>query len=43
MMHVYSLRREHRVARSLERLFPFFAQPENLALITPSATEENIS
>lgn len=35
MMHVYNLRREHRVARSLERLFPFFARPENLALITP--------
>ena len=35
MMHLYSLRREQWVARSLERLFPFFAQPENLALITP--------
>ena len=35
MMHIYSLRREHWVARSQERLFPFFAQPENLALITP--------
>jgi ligand-binding SRPBCC domain-containing protein len=35
MMHLYSLRREQWVARSLERLFPFFARPENLALITP--------
>jgi ligand-binding SRPBCC domain-containing protein len=34
-MRVYTLRREQWVAEPLERIFPFFAQPENLALITP--------
>jgi len=34
-MRIYTLQREQRVARSLERVFPFFSQPENLALITP--------
>lgn len=34
-MRVYSLHREQWVARPLERVFPFFEQPENLALITP--------
>jgi hypothetical protein len=35
MMHLYNLQREQWVARSLEGVFPFFARPENLALITP--------
>ena len=35
MMHLYNLQREQWVARSLEDVFPFFARPENLALITP--------
>lgn len=34
-MHVYTLQREQWVASPLPRIFPFFAQPENLALITP--------
>ena len=34
-MRVYTLQRKQRVARPLERVFPFFSQPENLALITP--------
>jgi ligand-binding SRPBCC domain-containing protein len=34
-MRIYTLQREQWVARPRERLFPFFAQPENLALITP--------
>lgn len=34
-MRVYSLRREQWVARPLQRVFPFFSRPENLALITP--------
>ena len=34
-MRVYTLRREQWVAEPLERVFPFFAQPENLAQITP--------
>lgn len=34
-MHIYTLQRELWVARPRERVFPFFAQPENLALITP--------
>ena len=33
-MRVYTLQREQWVARPRERVFPFFAQPENLALIT---------
>jgi ligand-binding SRPBCC domain-containing protein len=33
-MRVYTLQREQRVPRALERVFPFFSQPENLALIT---------
>lgn len=36
-MRVYRLRRSQWVARPLQRVFPFFAQPENLALITPPA------
>jgi ligand-binding SRPBCC domain-containing protein len=34
-MRVYTLQREQWVGRALERVFPFFARPENLALITP--------
>jgi ligand-binding SRPBCC domain-containing protein len=34
-MRVYTLQREQRVVRPLERVFPFFSQPEKLALITP--------
>ena len=34
-MRIYTLQREQWVARPRERVFPFFAQPENLALITP--------
>lgn len=34
-MRVHTLRREQWVAEPLERVFPFFAQPKNLALITP--------
>jgi len=34
-MRVYTLQREQWVAEPLERIFPFFSQPENLALITP--------
>ena len=34
-MRIYTLRREQWVASPLRRIFPFFAQPENLALITP--------
>jgi len=34
-MRCYTLRREQWVAAPLQRTFPFFARPENLALITP--------
>ena len=34
-MHTYTLQREQWVERPLQRVFPFFARPENLALITP--------
>lgn len=34
-MRVHTLQREQWLARTPERVFPFFAQPENLALITP--------
>jgi len=34
-MRTHMLRREQWVAEPLERVFPFFAQPENLAQITP--------
>ena len=34
-MRCYTLQREQWVASPLQRTFPFFAQPENLALITP--------
>lgn len=34
-MRVYKLQREQWVASPPPRIFPFFAQPENLALITP--------
>lgn len=34
-MRTYTLQREQWVASPLRRIFPFFAQPENLALITP--------
>jgi ligand-binding SRPBCC domain-containing protein len=34
-MRVYRLTRSQWVARPLQRIFPFFAQPENLVLITP--------
>lgn len=34
-MRTYKLQREQWVAKELERVFPFFARPENLALITP--------
>lgn len=34
-MRVYTLQREQWVAAPLHGIFPFFAQPENLALITP--------
>lgn len=34
-MRVYEFKREQPVARPRERLFGFFARPENLALITP--------
>ena len=34
-MRIYIMQREQWVARPRERVFPFFAQPENLALITP--------
>lgn len=34
-MRVYTLQREQWVAEPLERVFPFFSRPENLALITP--------
>jgi ligand-binding SRPBCC domain-containing protein len=36
-MRVHRLTRRQWVARPLQRVFPFFAQPENLALITPPA------
>jgi ligand-binding SRPBCC domain-containing protein len=32
---VFTLEREQIVARELDRIFPFFERPENLALITP--------
>jgi len=35
MMRCYTLQREQWVASPLQRTFPFFAKPENLALITP--------
>ena len=35
LMRCYTLQREQWVASPLQRIFPFFAQPENLALITP--------
>jgi hypothetical protein len=34
-MQCYTLQRQQWVARALDRVFPFFARPENLALITP--------
>jgi ligand-binding SRPBCC domain-containing protein len=34
-MHVYRMQLEQWVAKPLDRVFPFFSQPENLALITP--------
>ena len=34
-MRTYTLQREQHVPRALERIFPFFERPENLALITP--------
>jgi ligand-binding SRPBCC domain-containing protein len=34
-MHIYHLQLEQWVAKPLDRVFPFFARPENLALITP--------
>ena len=34
-MRIHVLRREQFVPRPLERVFPFFERPENLALITP--------
>jgi len=34
-MRVYTLQREQWVAEPLERVFPFFSDPGNLALITP--------
>jgi ligand-binding SRPBCC domain-containing protein len=34
-MRTYRFQREQWVAKPLERVFPFFARPENLALITP--------
>lgn len=35
MSRTFHLHREQVVARPLERVFPFFERPENLALITP--------
>ena len=34
-MQLHTLRREQYLPRPLERIFPFFERPENLALITP--------
>lgn len=34
---IYKLTREQWVKRPLERVFPFFEKPENLALITPAS------
>jgi hypothetical protein len=42
-MHIYRMQLEQWVVKPLDRVFPFFALPENLALITPPATEENIA
>lgn len=39
---IYTLCREQWVARPLPRVFPFFAQPENLALITPPSLDFNL-
>lgn len=36
---IYRLKREQWIDRPLERLFPFFERPENLALITPPSLE----
>ena len=38
-MRSYTLNREQWVASPPEQIFPFFAQPENLALITPASLE----
>ena len=38
-MRCYTLQREQWVASPLQRIFPFFAQPENLALITPPSLD----
>jgi ligand-binding SRPBCC domain-containing protein len=38
-MRCYTLQREQWVASPLQRTFPFFAQPENLALITPPSLD----
>ena len=38
-MRYYTLRRQQWVAAPLQRIFPFFAQPGNLALITPSSLD----
>jgi hypothetical protein len=43
LMHIYRMQLEQWVVKPLDRVFPFFALPENLALITPPATEENIA
>lgn len=36
---MYELNQEHYVDRPLKRVFPFFAMPENLALITPPSLD----
>jgi hypothetical protein len=38
-VRVRSLQREQWVSRPPERLFPFFARPENLALVTPRSLD----
>jgi len=42
-MHIYRMQLAVWVARPLDRVFPFFARPENHALITSPATEENMA
>ena len=38
-MRCHTLQREQWVASPLQQIFPFFAQPENLALITPASLD----
>jgi ligand-binding SRPBCC domain-containing protein len=41
-MHVYTLRSEQFVPEPIERVFPFFARPENLERITPPTVHFSI-